>query len=54
MRGAFELIVRRVIEHAEAMLVESLVIGLLHVRVGGKAEAHLVDAESGPPLVACA
>ena len=33
------------------MLVESLVIGLLHIGVGGKTEAHLVDAKSRPPLV---
>ena len=52
MRGAFELVVRRIIEHPEAVLVEGLLIGLLHVRVGGKAEAHLVNAKRRTPLVA--
>ena len=34
------------------MLIEGLVIGFLDIGVGDEAEAHLVDAKSGPPLVA--
>ena len=34
------------------MLIEGLVIGFLDIGVGGEAKAHLVDAKSGPPLVA--
>ncbi len=52
MRGELELVVGGVVEHAKSVLVEGLVIGLLHVRVGGEAKAHLVHAESWAPLIA--
>ena len=47
-----QFVVGGVVEHAEAVLVEGLVIGLLYIGVGREREAGLVKPQRRPPLLA--
>ena len=52
MRGTFDSLSDGVVEHPEAVLVEGFVVSLLNLLIGGKPEAHSINPQRLPPLVA--